>query len=321
MAFEIRPHPEFSWSNSRDKTLAECARRYYWERYGSHNGWLEEADETAKTAYRLKNLTSYQMALGSAIHECAKRYAMAIRAGRRRPTRDQLRDRVRFVLNSLHTASRNRDQFLARPKKNPMLHAVYYGMSISDQQLERLRDRMERCLDHLVASPVWEDLERCSPDDVLVIDSLAHFDFNGVRVYAAPDLVYWCDGRWILVDWKTGAPDEDGEDGQIAVYALYLRDGLGRPFLDGECIGRIVNLLDGTDRTVDILQETVAGVEARIAESIERMRALVVDGDLALNAALEIERFPLREDISRCRWCPYFELCEHEIAQRASVHA
>ena len=83
-----RPYPEFSWSHSRDRSLAECARAYFWRYYGSHNGWLPDAPEEASVAYALKQLTTFPMILGTAIHACARDCALAVRQGAPRPSFD-----------------------------------------------------------------------------------------------------------------------------------------------------------------------------------------------------------------------------------------
>lgn len=53
MAFEIRPYPEFSWSISRARLLRQCPRAYFYHYYLKHNGWLRDAPEQARLAYRL----------------------------------------------------------------------------------------------------------------------------------------------------------------------------------------------------------------------------------------------------------------------------
>ena len=80
------PHPEFSWSHSRDRALAECARAYFWQYYGSHGGWLPDAPQQARQAYALKQLTTFPLIVGSAVHECARDYALAVRKGAPRPS-------------------------------------------------------------------------------------------------------------------------------------------------------------------------------------------------------------------------------------------
>ena len=81
MGIDFGPHPSFSWSHSRDRTLSECARRFYWQFYGSWLGWRHDAAADVRLAYRLKQLTSLSGALGQAVHARAGEIAVAIRDG------------------------------------------------------------------------------------------------------------------------------------------------------------------------------------------------------------------------------------------------
>jgi hypothetical protein len=67
--FEIKPYPEFSWSLSRHKALMECPRKYAFEYYISHNGWLRDSNILAKDAYRFKKMTNLEILFGSAVHD------------------------------------------------------------------------------------------------------------------------------------------------------------------------------------------------------------------------------------------------------------
>ncbi len=56
--FEITPYPAFSWSFSRHKTLTSCTRKYGYEYYFAHNGWLSyNVEPFHQHAYRLKKTT------------------------------------------------------------------------------------------------------------------------------------------------------------------------------------------------------------------------------------------------------------------------
>ena len=90
MAFEYREFPEFSWSQSRRSTFKQCPRLYYWQYYGAHNGWYEDADETARQAYRLKKITSFPEFLGSVVHDLAADTIRNVRGGGSPYTADEL---------------------------------------------------------------------------------------------------------------------------------------------------------------------------------------------------------------------------------------
>ena len=65
MPYQRSEHPIWSWSHSRRETFQECPRKYYYQYYASHNGWEADAPETARLAYRLKNLTTLPEEIGA----------------------------------------------------------------------------------------------------------------------------------------------------------------------------------------------------------------------------------------------------------------
>ena len=71
MAFQYSKYPEWSWSPSRAHMFNKCLREYYYNYYGSHNGWDYNSDEKSKLLYRLKKLKSIHMVFGNKIHNIA----------------------------------------------------------------------------------------------------------------------------------------------------------------------------------------------------------------------------------------------------------
>ena len=127
--------------------------------------------------------------------------------------------------------------------------------------------------------------------------------------------MYRPDGRKVVIlDWKTG--DDSDVELQIPVYALYCRTVLGLPFRDEEWFGRVVNLATGEDRTYEISRLDVMGAAQRVRDSVSIMQSLLADPDL--NVPHTIEEFPITEPErgSVCRYCPFLELCESELAAR-----
>ena len=82
MTFEIKPYPEFAWSISRQRKLDQCPRALLLHLLpAGWNGWLDEAPDEARTAYRLGKLTSLDALLGQQIDERARELEAAARAG------------------------------------------------------------------------------------------------------------------------------------------------------------------------------------------------------------------------------------------------
>lgn len=312
MAYTVREHPDFSWSHSRDDMFRRCQRRYYWHYYGSHRGWERGADEQARAAYRGKNLTTLPLVLGTEVHQRAREIIRSILGGEPAPSLEQCRARTRAGLNRVWRASQDREGFLRSPKRHPMLLEMYYNLPISNDQLARVRAKLELCTAHLCAWRGWEEVRACAPEDIQLYESIDAVEHHGIRLHAAPDLVYR-DGRgpWIVVDYKTGAAD--GAEDQLALYALYLRELDVLPGYDGTCVGRVVDLDAGEERSVEIGPAHLARAERRIRDSSWGMRGLLVQLDTERNEPQPRARFALPVDTSGCRSCGFYSLCEAEL--------
>jgi PD-(D/E)XK nuclease superfamily protein len=306
------PYPEFSWSHSRDRTLAECARAYFWRYYGGHRGWSPDAPEEARLAYALKQLTSFPMLVGTAVHACARDCADAARRGNPRPTFDTMLLRVSEALNRAVLGSHHRGLFQRDPKRVVMLQDAWYSGRSSSSELASAVAKARACLRTLEASRVWKDLEACRPEWVTVPDGPEAFVHEGWPIYAGPDLVYRPDERRVVIlDWKTG--DDSDAELQIPLYALYCRTVLRLPFRDDEWFGRVVNLATGEDTTFEIARLDVMRAAERVRDSVHAMQALLSDPER--NVPHPITDFPLREPERRrgCPYCSFYALCHDEL--------
>ena len=313
MPYTRTEQPLFSWSHSRQRTLDACPRRYYWRYYAAHNGWERGAPAVARAAWTLKQLTTYPMALGTAIHEQARRVASAVRAGRPAPDYGALHDGARAALNGLYRRSRDRAAFLAAPSRHPITEDAYYGREPAPERFEQLRERLGRCLTNLLDQPLWDALAGLPPSAVRLIDTVATVTVDGVVVYVAPDLVFRTPhGGWVVLDWKTGAPDADGAGAQLAQYALYVRDALGLAPWEGAYEGRVVDLGTGRTTVFRVQSDDLAAARARVAGGVARMRAYLRDAPR--NVPLPADAFPLAADRRSCRTCPFRELCAPALA-------
>ncbi len=307
------PYPEFSWSHSRDRTLAECARAYFWRYYGRHGGWLPDAPQQARQAYALKQLTTFPLIVGSAVHECARDCALATRNGAVRPSFEVMLARVSDALNRAVLGAHHRAAFLRDPKRFVMLRDAWHSGRADSSALPAAVAKARVCLRTLESSAVWQDLEGCRPEWVAVPDGPEAFVHEGWPIYAGPDLVYRPDGRRVVIlDWKTG--DDNDAELQIPLYALYCRTVLGLPFREDEWFGRVVNLSTGDDTTFEISRFDVVQAAERVRESIQVMQSLLADPDR--NAPRPMAEFPLAPAERRhgCTFCPFYPLCEREMA-------
>jgi hypothetical protein len=289
--------------------LTGCEREYFWNYYGSWNGWKADIPQLTRDAYMLKQLTSPAIELGNEVHRCAREMVAAVKAGRALPTCEELVAQVRPALEQL--CARSRGEFLRRPKYNPVPQDVFYRGKLKPDSQDHILEKMERCLGTLCTSPLWEELRRCEPQHVLIPDPFDCIEFEGVRVYAAPDVFFCTDTGFTVADWKTGS--EAGVEEQLALYALFCRKRFSLPFRDGVWTGRVINLASGTDTVIELTCRDLVWAVERFRESIRTMRTYL--DDVEANIALTCSAFPLVKPSRRwrCASCNFLMLCADEL--------
>jgi hypothetical protein len=310
MAFEVRPYPDFSWSQSRRATFRECPRKYYWHYYGSHNGWLKESPDEAKLAWRLKKISNLHMTLGNVVHELTAEAILRVRGGGQAPTTAELIEQGRGRLNRAWLLAQRREEWERRPGSIPMLMEFYRGTCPSRDLIEAIRDRLHACLRNLTESESYREAIESPQVEVKEVDRLDYVELEGVKLYAQPDLLYRLGDGWRIVDWKTGGRNRSHPP-QLRTYAVYVR---AREDLSaGPITGRLEYLSEGEGTSLPIPDREVAEERQRILDSVGTMRTYLADP--MQNAPLPRDSFPLTEDTRWCGRCPFYELCEEELEE------
>ncbi|MFQ5679837.1 MAG: RecB family exonuclease [Gemmatimonadota bacterium] len=310
---DLGPFPSFSWSHSRRSTFRECPRMYYWQYYGYWDGWTEEAPEEARRAWRLKQVTNLHMLAGSVIHELASEAILLARGGKVPPTAESLIARGRERLNRAYVESQRRAEWERRPKARTMLHSFYYGTGPSDRLIHTIREKLVTCLANLLQSGSYREALAAPFVEVREVDRPASFRLEGYEVYVQPDLLYrGGDGRYRLVDWKTGARDELHPE-QLRAYGLYVR--AREDLEDGPIEGCLEYLLTGERECRPLTEADLEEERREILDSIDAMRGYLASPER--NEPFPRERFALRPDLERCPACRFYELDEAEIEAAA----
>jgi len=303
----------FSWSHSRAKMFRECLRRYYWNYYGSWNGWRQVAPEEARLAYRLKHLATLPMWAGGVVHRVIENALRAIRAGQN-PALEALREEARLWLNE-GWAQSLRKEWQRDPKRKVNLFEHYYGAgaAISKERRGELREHVFGCVGRFFESQARALLLREGPQRWLALEDLQSFDLIGVPVWVKLDAAVREGDGAAIIDWKTGARSDD-DPAQIHTYALYAMTRWR--FHCGQIAARVIYLREGAEER--IVPEAAAVIDHRetIMASIEKMRSLLADP--AANEA-SLDSFPMCDDRAKCARCNFKQLClgkEEGICQR-----
>ena len=317
MTYVRREYPQWSWSFSRQLTFDVYRRRYYYDHYASHNGWEQSAPEEAALKYRLKKLGNLYTALGDGVHRTAERIVRIVRRGGSIPSATAVEEMIREHLRNVWRSSRDqRDLFLTRPNRVPMLHEFYYGTGPSEEVVEKINARASQCG---LALAQALSLKELGGEETTIVgcEKFDTFELYDTPVYAVPDLLYYSkEEEWFIVDWKTGEQAPEDKE-QVALYALYVTEKYG---IGAEKIkGRLEYLSSGTILETGFTEEKLQQVKEDAYRGMEQMQSLLADREL--NKAQPISQFPLTCERYRCNSCNFLELCgpELQIEPRADV--
>ncbi|WP_240375819.1 PD-(D/E)XK nuclease family protein [Bacillus piscicola] len=308
--FEIKTYPEFSWSLSRHKTLTHCARQYAHQYYTAHNGWLRQASETSKHAYRLKNITNLEMYFGSAVHALIDNIIENYLDTGYIPSENELTEKIRADLNQgFIEAIKYGDKWFQKPNKSTMLHELYYGNTkkLPADKIAKIKERLQVTMPHFLKSKTLNEFAYNDKVEFLEAEKFRILHIGNVKVYVVLDLLYRDLNRdkWVIVDWKTGK--QTAEDPyQLALYALYLLQSYPIPSYT-DIVIRNEYLVEGTSIEHQLDPVALEKVQELIGSSVEWMNEYVED--VPSNQPLPLESFPKREDQRACHFCNFYELC------------
>lgn len=307
--FEVKAYPEYSWSLSRHKLLLECNRKYAYNYYTSHNGWLREGSELAKSAYRLKNITNAEMFFGNIVHGLIEQVVTEYLKFGTVPEEQVLIDQISRRLNQGFVDSKSkRQEWEAKPKHFTMFHEIYYNGAIPEEKIEEIKYRLSVSMKNFLQSQTFRDIQDKTRTKVFEFEQFRTMTFHGTKTFIVMDMVYrdFQRGKWIIVDWKTGkSTDEDRE--QLALYALYLKQKFNlEDFTEIEV--RNEYLLDGTNATYSLNEYDFLKVDHVFKLSNEKMFSFLED--TAKNQPVNLQEFEKTEHAWKCERCNYKELCE-----------
>lgn len=305
----------FSWSHSAAGAFETCRRKRYWSKYGAWGGWERDASPECRTAYRLNKMTNrfqlYGIAAEEAVMWMLKRHQEGVET-----TDAEVFDTVARPL--LRRAwDESKEGAWRKRAKAACLHEHYYPAftDLADMEImKQIAEVVKTCIANFRRT-VLPELARVTPEMEVAIQTVGrgdpeHFLWRGFKIYAIPDYVYVEDGVWHILDWKAGAPKPEHAE-QIALYALWARERHGIP--PEQVVLRLEYLGRGEHKTFAVTAEDLAGVEARIGESVQDMCQYLVEADPERNQALPRFEWDLCYDPGICRHCEFFELCRPEL--------
>ena len=294
---------EFSWSKSRDDLFNSCKRKYYYDKYGSWNGWKLSVDKRIREIYILKNLSNRYIWIGKTVHEIIKYFLIQLKAGKQL-TLSHLIFRLRKKLEEDFEESKSGiyHQF---PKKCGLVEHEYNN-SISPNEWEELYKKAEKCIMNFYNSDILNDIKNVDINNWIFLEDFLSFDFEGTKVYLCIDFAIKNDeNKIILYDWKTGKERYVEMDIQLACYALYVMEKFN--LKPEEIIVKKYNVSLDKEDQFNIDQKTIEEIKIYMRKSIDKMKNILVDKK---NNIADEKNFPKTSNIRNCLGCNFKKVCE-----------
>jgi len=298
---------KFSWSFSRDSLFRECKRKYFYNYYGSWEGWKKDsADNTTRTLYVLKNLINRKIWKGDAVHKEISRTLKSYESTGRFSNYENSVKRTTNIMRQEFRFSKNKsywDTDRSLRKVNALFEHEYDLEITDDEWIENYNDVL-KCLDNFYKSDITSELKDLDTQQIMTIDSITPtpFDFNNETIYVNLDLAYKIDTKVKIVDWKTGSGESNPL--QFVVYTFHANDFLKIPLEDITVIE--YNLLNDKKIIYSYSAQDISEAKQYIENSINEMKSYLYDAD---NNSAEITDFPRTDENWRCENCNFKKIC------------
>ena len=298
---------EFSWSFSRDNLFRDCKRKYFYNYYGSWEGWKKDSiDEVTRTLYVLKNLVNRKIWKGDAVHKEISRVLKSYETTGVFSDYETSVKRATNIMRNEFRFSRNKEYWTTNRslRKVNALFEHEYDVDLPDDEWFSNHHDVIVCLKNFYQSDICNELKSIGTNEIVTIDSITptEFDFNDEKIYVNLDLAYMMDGKLKIVDWKTGSAETNPL--QFVVYTFHSNEIFKIPLEDITVVE--YNLLDDKKFIYNYTESDINNAKEYILESIKKMKSFLYD---PLHNAAKIGDFPRTDDEWKCPNCNFKKIC------------
>ncbi len=193
------------WSVSRYNMFQTCKRQYYYNYYGKY-----DTEYPTSEINKLKNLTSIPLMRGTIVHHV-----------------------LETLLKRLKVTEKNIDKnkFFQYAKKecrkksnNLAFTEVYYGDQSSVSASELYED-VSTCLKNFIESDrfpwVMEEAVKYKDNWIIEPPNFGETRIDDIKAYTKFDFLTPLDDKVMIIDWKSGIPDENKDRKQLMGYTSW----------------------------------------------------------------------------------------------------
>ncbi|QPR69699.1 PD-(D/E)XK nuclease family protein [Lysinibacillus macroides] len=307
--FEVTPYPTFSWSLSRHKTLTGCARKYGYEYYFSHNGWLRyNVEPFYQHVYRLKKLQPMPILFGQIVHRFIEQAINDYLQTGTVPTVEELVQYARGQLNAAFIDStRYTEQWRQKPTKYYMMQEIYYYGKLQPAVIQDYKERLQLVFNHFLRSETFQEITaRKGSLRIGEPEQFRSMKMDGIQVFVVMDFHYYNEqtDKWVIIDWKTGGESDDDRQ-QLALYAYYVQQKYRVSLAQIEAYNEY--LLTGNRKKYQFTDFDMANILHTFQCSVLEMKKY--QADIFANEPVDLEDFEPTNEQWQCRSCNFRELC------------
>ncbi|MFW6269523.1 MAG: PD-(D/E)XK nuclease family protein [Bacillota bacterium] len=203
--FDFEYTPILGWSVSRYNMFQTCKRQYYYNYYGKY-----DKEYSYKKINRLSNLTSVPLVKGNIVHEIMKTLLQRL----------------------IKTEKKiDKDRFFEYAKKKTYKYCkkfafaeVYYGEKKYINPEDILND-VNLCLQNFIKSKRFKWLLNQAVEYknkwIVEPENYGETRIDDIKAYTRFDFLSPFNDQVIIIDWKTGKPDENKDRKQLLGYTTW----------------------------------------------------------------------------------------------------
>lgn len=274
--------------------------------YDSWGGWDDRADPWTRELYRMKNLSSIPMWIGSSVHDHIEWIINCLFRWKEPVSMDKAKERLRKFMKSDWYAS-SIGYYKKEPKQLYGLVEHYYDEQIDEIDFEKAYADAEHSIDNFYRKSIYSKISNDPSVELEFVEELDEIYIEDIKVWVVCDLVLHWDNLYQIIDWKTGKRiDSEDHHLQLATYAIYLAQKLNINFQDIRV--HLSFLYPGKENISLVTQNLIDDASTEIITSATQMKEML--GDPSRNIAVK-EDFPMTNKIYLCKRCNFRKACEY----------
>lgn len=294
--------PEISWSCSRLDIFSRCRLEYYFNYYGARNGWEKEAPRQKRELYILKNTKNRHAWMGDLVHNIIEEYLVNYFQGKHL-SREDLSARADKRMRREFVESRDQ-RYREFPGRCNGLVEHENGIVVPEEKWKALHENVLNCVANFFYTDFYFNHIENNSKGIVKTEKLDHYDLDGIRVYAKPDIAVNEDGITTIIDWKTGAQNDEHES-QIFYYVLYAIRKLKKAPEDIRA--QLVYLRDNTLKEVTVSPDHLENAISHLKRTYAEMEAV----HETYRLLEDYSAVPKSASLSTCGLCRFKKICRN----------